>query len=401
MEIREHEAPAELDRARRPALAVGVLGLAGGAALGMLALGVERTLYSYLVGWVFWTGIAVGCLALAMLHQLSGGQWGVVIRRPLEAAVRTLPLLLVLFVPLALGVADIYEWARPELVEHDHVLQHKQAYLNVPFFLGRVAVYFAIWIGLGTLLVRWSDAQDRSGDPEIQHKLRTLCGPGLALYALTVSFAAVDWVMSLDPHWFSMIFGILTIGGQGLGALAFIVATLVLLARYAPLRDVVEPGHLHDLGKLMLAFVMLWAYFAFSQFLIIWSGNLAEEIPWYLRRLEGGWKWMGLAIALLHFALPFALLLSRDLKRRSNRLVGVALLVVLMRMVDTIWMIAPEFHGEMHVSAALGVLTDLLALAGLGGLWVWWYLGRLRQRPLLPLHDPNVDAAAAEVVAET
>ena len=401
MENRELNAPAQLDGARRRALIVGIAGVLGGALCGMLLLSPQRALFSYLTGYVFWTGIALGCLALTMLHQLSGGQWGVVIRRPLEAAVRTLPLMLLLFVPIALGASQIYEWARPELVEHDAVLQHKHAYLNVPFFIARAAIYFAIWIGLGTLLIRWSDAQDRSGDPALHYRLRTLSGPGLALYALTVSFAGVDWVMSLDPHWFSMIFGILTIGGQGLGALAFITATLVLLARYAPMRDTVGPGHTHDLGKLMLAFVMLWAYFAFSQFLITWSGNLAEEIPWYLRRLEGPWKWMGLAIALLHFALPFALLLSRDLKRRPGKLVLVALLVVLMRMVDTIWMIAPEFHGEAHGSAALGVVNDLLALAGIGGIWLWWYLGRLKQRPLLPLHDPNVDTAAADVVAET
>jgi hypothetical protein len=401
METRDFSAPPELDRARQRALLVGVGGLTLGALAGLAVLGVERSLFSYLIGFVFWTWVALGCLALAMLHQLSGGGWGVVIRRPLEAAARTLPLMLVLFVPIALGLDHVYEWARPELVEVDRVLQHKHAYLNVPFFLARAALYFAIWWGLAYFLTRWSAEQDRSGDPGIYHKLRTLSGPGLPLYALTVTFASVDWVMSLDPHWFSMIFGILTIGGQVLGALALVVAVLVPLARREPLAGVVRPVHLHDLGKLMLAFVMLWAYFAFSQFLIIWSGNLAEEIPWYLRRLQGNWKWVGLALALLHFALPFALLLSRDLKRRARRLVAVAVLVIVMRAVDTIWMIAPEFHGGGETPAALGILTDLLALIGIGGIWVWWFLGRLKERPLLPLHDPNVEARAAAAVAES
>ena len=401
MAATDYSAPPELDRARNRALIVGVLGLGLGTVIAFALVGLERSLFSYLIGFVFWTGVALGCLALAMLHQLTGGGWGVVIRRPLESAARTLPLMLVLFVPIALGLEQIYEWARPGAVEADHVLRHKEAYLNVPFFLVRTALYFAIWIGLTFFLTRWSSEQDRTGDPNLYYKLRTLSGPGLPLYALTVTFASIDWVMSLDPHWFSMIFGILTIGGQGLGALAFVVAVLVLLSSREPLAGVVQPAHLHDLGKLMLAFVMLWAYFAFSQFLIIWSGNLAEEIPWYLRRMQGNWKWVGLSLALLHFALPFALLLSRDLKRRARRLVAVAALVIAMRAVDTIWMIAPEFHGSVDVPAAPGIATDVLALVGIGGVWIWWFLGRLIQRPLLPLHDPNVEAVGEEAMAES
>jgi hypothetical protein len=389
-------APPALDRARARALAIGVAGVLLAAGGGLMAGGLERSLFSYLVGFTFWTGIALGCLALAMLHQLSGGKWGVVVRRPLEAAAATLPLMALLLLPLLLGLDHVYEWARAEVVAGDHVLQHKSGYLNVPFFIARQVVYFAVWIGLTFLLTRWSREQDRTGDPAVHHKLRTLSGPGLALYALTVTFASIDWVMSLDPHWFSTIFGILTIGGQGLGALAFIVAVLVLLARTEPMSSVVTPQHLHDLGKLMLAFVMLWAYFALSQFLIIWAGNLPEEIPWYLRRFNSGWRWIGLSLALLHFALPFALLLSRDLKRKAERLIWIAALVIVMRMIDTVWLIAPEFHADAHAAGKLPVVVDVLALVGFGGIWVWYFLSRLSARPLMPLHDPNLDPAAAE-----
>ena len=386
-------APAGLDRARQRALWVGVaglvLGIAGAFALG----GLGRSLLSYLVGFVFWIGISLGCLALAMLHQLTGGGWGIVIRRPLESAARTLPLMALLFLPLALGLDQIYEWARPEAVAADHILQYKHPYLNVPFFLVRAVLYFAVWLTLTFLLTRWSLEQDRTGDIRVSNKMRAIAGPGLVLYGLTVTFASVDWVMSLDPHWFSTIYGILTIGGQVLSALAFVIAVLVLLARSGPVSTVIKPQHFHDLGKLMLAFVMLWAYFSLSQFLITWAGNLPEEIPWYLRRLHSDWKWVGLALALFHFALPFVLLLSRDLKRRASRLVLVAALVILMRAVDTVWMIAPEFHHTGGVSGTLAVAMDFLALIGFGGIWVWFFLAQLKSRPLMPLHDPGLEQA--------
>ena len=396
-----YTAPAALDRLRLRALLVGIVGLGLGA-VGAYALGgLERSLLSYLVGFVFWTGVALGCLALTMLHQLSGGGWGIVIRRPLESAARTLPLMALLFVPLALGLDHIYEWARPEAVAADHILQFKAGYLNRSFFLARTAFYFVVWISLTYLLSRWSLEQDRTGDERISNKMRALSGPGLVLYALTVTFASVDWVMSLDAHWFSTIYGILTIGGQGLSALAFVVAVLVLLARSGPVSKVITPQHFHDIGKLMLAFVMLWAYFSLSQFLITWAGNLPEEIPWYLRRLRSDWKWVGLALALFHFALPFVLLLSRDLKRRANRLVLVAGLVILMRAVDTVWMIAPEFHDDGSITGAFAVAMDFLALIGIGGIWVWVFLSNLKSRPLMPLHDPGLERAAAAEESST
>lgn len=388
-------APPEVDGYARRALIVGIVGLVALFALGLAAGGPERLWWSYLAAFVFWIGVALGSLALSMLHHLSGGEWGVVIRRPLESASRTLPLMVLLFLPLAFVLPRLYAWARPAEVAASHVLQHKQPYLNVPFFLLRAAIYLATWLVLTYLLDRWSREQDRSGDPRVYDRMRMLSGPGLVAYALTVSFASFDWVMSLDAEWFSTIFGILTIGGQGLSALAFIVAVLVLLSQHEPLAGRVKPTQLHDLGKLILAFVMLWAYFNFSQLLIVWSGNLPEEIPWYVRRLQGGWQWVGLGLILFHFALPFLLLLSRSLKRRPQSLVAVACFLLVMRAVDTIWLIAPEFQGQRPSLAGLGVVLDVLALVGVGGIWVWFFFYQLKQRPLLPLHDVEAMGASA------
>jgi hypothetical protein len=347
---------------------------------------------SYLLGFVFWVGVSVGCLAILMLQHLSGGGWGVVIRRILEAATRTLPLLALLFVPIAFGMRYIYEWADPSVVAGSALLQHKAVYLNKWFFLARAAFYFAVWIAMGALLSRWSLEQDVAGDKRITERMQAVSAPGLLLYGLTVTFASVDWVMSLAPEWFSTIFGILFMGGQGLSALAFAIAVLVLLMRTKPLSDVVRPGHVHDLGKLMLAFVMLWAYFAFSQFLITWAGNLPEEIPWYVSRLTGPWRWIGLMLVVFHFALPFLLLLSRDLKRNARRLAVIAVVVIVMRIVDLYWMIAPNFHeGAFHLS-----WMDFVAPLGIGGLWLAYFARQLKGRPLLPMRDPQIDAMIAE-----
>jgi hypothetical protein len=264
------------------------------------------------------------------------------------------------------------------------MLQDKSIYLNVPFFLVRAAVYFAAWLGLSWCLNRWSLDQDRTADVRFARRLQLFSGPGIAVYGLTVTFASVDWVMSLDPHWFSHIFGALWVVGQALAAFAFVIAALVLLSGRKPLADVMRPAIYHDLGKLLLAFVMVWAYFSFSQYLIIWSGNLPEEITWYVDRSHGGWLWMSAALPALHFALPFVLLLSRDLKRDARRLAAVAIGVFAMRFVDVYWVMAPTFEHERFAPHWL----DAVALVGIGGLWIAAFLWQLGSRPLLPLNDP-------------
>ncbi len=383
-----YPAPDDVAAKQRLALLAGIAGL--------LVCGVgfvvdrDQFFRSWLVAFMFWLGISLGSLALIMVHQLSGGAWGVV-RRIWEAASRTLPLLVVCFIPVVLGAGHLYHWSHPDEVAGDVVLQHKALYLNMPFFLARAAIYFASWIGLATLLTRWSLQQDETGDPRVTRKMQLLSGGGLVVYALTITFASIDWVMSIDSHWFSTIFGFLFMGGQGLTALAFTITVGLMLARRAPMDQVLRPTHFHDLGKLMLAFVMLWAYFAFSQFLIIWSGNLLEEIPYYTLRMNGGWGWVGLAIIVVHFALPFLLLLSRDLKRDAPRLAQVSLLLLVMRVVDLLYMVAPEFNDHLRLH-----WLDVAAPVAIGGFWLWFFYQNLRSRPLLPLRDPYLIEALAE-----
>jgi MFS family permease len=395
--------PPAFDRYRQRALIVGVVAFLLSAALAFVG-GPVQFFRSYLVAYVFWCGIAVGSLAIMMLHHLSGGAWGLVIRRIFEAATRTLPLLAVAFLPIAVslfvhpGGHSLYEWSNPEAVKGDEVLQQKQLYLNAPFFLGRFVFYFLVWGALAYFLNKWSLEQDHTGDPRVKRRLQNLSGPGILLFGLTVTFAAVDWLMSLEPHWYSTIYGMLLMASWGLSAFAFVIVIAGMLAQHEPMSNVFASRHFHDYGKLMLAFVMLYAYFAFSQFLITWSGNLPEEIPWYLRRLRGGWQFVGLALVVLNFMLPFVLLLSRNLKRDARKLVWVALLVLLMRVVDMIYLVAPAIHQEEnapHINP-LDFLTMFGATIGLGGIWLAYFAWQLKQRPLLPVQAPDLAEAVGE-----
>ncbi len=387
---------ASIDRLRKPALAVGVVALAACAAGAFSEPGAFFR--GYLVGYVFFTGLTLGCLAVVALHHLTGGAWGIPIRRPLESGTRTLPLVAILFLPIALGMKRLYPWSRPEVVAHDRLLQAKQAYLNVPFFLGRTVFYFAVWIGIAYFLNRWSLEQDRGGSRELSRRLQFLSAAGLVAYGLTVTFASVDWVMSLEPHWFSTMYGVLYIAGQALNALAFVTAALILMSKQKPFVDFVRSSHYHDLGKLLFAFVMFWSYVAFSQYLIIWAGNLPEEIPWYLRRTNGGWGWIGVALIAFHFALPFLLLLPEGANRNPRALVSVATLVVLMRFVDVYWLVRPVFTQATAAPASARFeihWLDLAAPIGIGGVWLAVFLWQLTQRPLLPVNDPEFQEALA------
>jgi hypothetical protein len=376
-------APQDSARWQSRALIVGVIALVISVAGGIA--NPTQFFRSYLIGFVFWLGIALGSLALLMLQYLTGGDWAMVIRRPLESATRTLPWMLLLFVPLAFGMRRVYVWAVPGTI----LPPHKAIYLTVPFFLTRAAIYFAVWIVLQWLLNRWSHQQDETGDVKFKLKLTYLAGPGLLLYGLTISFAAVDWIMSLDPTWYSSIFGILIVGGQLVSAMAMMIVTLVMLGREEPMASVYQSRHYHDLGKLLFAFVMLWAYFSVSQLIIIWSGNLPEEISWYMSRVVGEWRWVGLFLVIAHFALPFGLLLSRDLKRRPARLVWIAGLLLVARLVDVYWLTAPEFWpGGIHLH-----WLDVLVPIGIGGIWISFYVRYLRQWPLLPIGDRRLAEA--------
>ncbi len=382
--------PAGLTRLERLALPAGGLFLLAAAA----GFALERGQFfrSWLLGFLFWVGVALGSLGLAMLNQLTGGLWGVVPRRFHEAAARTLPYLAIAFLPVLLGAATLYPWARPEAAR-DAVLQSKAAYLNLPFFAVRAAAYFAVWGTLAHLLSAWSRQQDEGSDPARAARLRGLSGIGLVLLALTTTFAAVDWGMSLAPHWFSTMYGVLYIVGFSLTALSFTIVLLAQVAHEPPFDAALRPVTVHDLGKLLLAFTMLWAYVNFSQFLIVWSGNVSDETPFYLRRSQGGWLVLAVALIVFHFALPFALLLSRPLKRNARSLAVVAWLMLLMQAVDLYWLIVPDFFGHGSATAPLRVhWLDLAAVLGIGGLWLYLFVRQARSRPVLPLGEPAVRA---------
>jgi hypothetical protein len=301
-----------------------------------------------------------------------------------------MPLMLVLFVPLFFGLHDLYVWARPEGAVGHETAPFRHVYLSVPFFWLRAGVYFAVWLVLTYILNRWSRQQDQAHEAAVvrsrQRRLGLLSGGGLVLYGLTVTFAAVDWLMSLEPHWFSTIYGFLVITGQLLAAMAFAVVITAVLARFEPLSSVISPGLFNDLGNLLLAFVMLWAYCAFSQFLITWSGNLPEEIVWYLHRSQRGWGWIRLLLLLLHFAVPFFLLLSRSIKGRVQFLTAVAAVLLGAHLIDIFWLVMPAFFPErLHVH-----WLDVVVPLGMGGVWMAVFAWQLPRRPLLPLHDPRL-----------
>ncbi len=386
MRTTQFDLPADhvLHRVQSAALVVAGLGIIG-CVVGLFAAR-EQFFQAYLIAYLFFIGLALGSMAILMIQYVTGGAWGAVIRRLLESATRTLPLMALLFLPIALGLTHLYEWAIPEHVAHDPILQHKSLYLNVPFFLGRAVFYFVAWLGIAYFLNRWSLEQDAGADPRLTRRLEMLSRGGLLLYALTMTFAAMDWGMSLEPHWFSTIYGVMFMGQQGLSTFAFMIPMAALLAARPPFSRIIGPDQFHDLGKLMLAFVMLWAYFAFSQFLIIWSANLPEEIPWYLRRTQHGWQWVALVLFVIHFALPFIVLLSRDVKRHGRAVSVVAVLLIAARFVDLFWLLRPAVAPEGFAIHWL----DPAAIAAVGGMWVWLFVAQLKTRPLLPLNDPAI-----------
>jgi hypothetical protein len=343
----------------------------------------DRFYSAYLLGFMLWVGLSLGCLALLMLVHMTGGDWGQAVRRILEAGTRTIPMMAVFFIPVIFGLRHLYTWARPEdIARSKHLQEITRTYLNPTWFVIRAVVYFAIWILLSWLLNKWSAEQDNPPARDTGHRFRVLSGPGLVLYAFTLAFASIDWVMSLNPAWISTIYGLLFLAGECLSAVCFVIAVVAILHRHRPLAEFMKPGYIHDYGNLMLTFIMVWAYFSFSQWLIIWAGNLPEEISWYLRRLHGGWQVIGLLLALFHFAVPFAFLLSRPLKRNVAKLVYLAAFLMIMRYIDIFWYIEPTFHERFALS-----WLDVVVPIAIGGFWLALFFRYLKERPLLPLYD--------------
>jgi hypothetical protein len=389
MTEQNYRAPEDLSRLQNRAFLVGAVAL-------LLSLyGALRTpegFYpSYLMSFMLVLGLALGSLGLVMLQHLTGGHWGIIIRRPLESATRTLPLVLAFFLPIAfLGMKYLYgAWLNPEAVRKEPLSELQQSYLTAGRFEFRAFLYFLIWLLLMYIFNRLSKEQDtRPEDRGVRRRLKLFAGPGIILYVFAMSFAAIDWVMSLSPHWASTIYGFLFVAGQLISSLSLMIAVVVLLARTEPFSLVLQKRHLHDLGKLLLAFVMLWAYFDFSQLLIIWSGNLPEEITFYRTRLYGGWGVVAVIVVIFHFFVPFFLLLSQTVKRSNKLLSRIALWLIFMRLVDLFWMTRPEFTSE-----AVPSWLDILLPIALGGLWLGYFAFNLKQSPLLPLGDPKLAEA--------
>lgn len=374
-----------IERLQRNGMIVGVAGAVIGG-LGVV-LQPDQFMPSWLIGFLFTFGLSMGCFALLMLQHMTGGQWGLVSRRIFEAGSRLLPLAVLLFIPVAVFAPKLYLWARPEAVRTDEILQKKEIYLNLPFFYIRAVVYFAVWLFGMMMLNRWSAQQD-AGQVAVTEadtrRFRVISAPGLLIYVVLLTLAAVDWIMSLTPHWFSTVFGLILVVGQGLCGLALAVAVLAILIDREPMNGLLKAHHFHDLGKLMLAFVMLWAYLSFSQFLIIWAGNLPEEIPYYLDRMRYGWQYLSLALIFGHFVLPFCLLLSQDLKKRPKLLSRIAWFIIAIRLYDLIWLVSPTFNQTGFPISLANVGVPL----ALGGLWIFLFAGQLRKHALVPVNDP-------------
>lgn len=386
MTTETYQAPQSVAGLQRLGLIAAVAGLVL-AGVGFAMAGLERFYEAYLVAYTFWHGIALASLALLMVQHLSGGAWGVVIRRPLEAAASTMPVMAVLFLPIIAGMSDLYHWTHPEALS-DPMIAAKASYLNAPFWLARAAAYFIIWSAMAHFLLKWSRLQDETGDPAYTRKLSILSGGGLVVYSLTITFAMVDWLMSINPHWFSTMWGPLFMVGGALAALAMMIAVLVMVSSAAPMDRVLSAGHFHDLGKLLFAFLMMWAYLAFSQFLIIYSANLMEEVPHYIARNQGGYQYITIALVILHFAVPYSILLSRDIKRDMTKLRVVALWLIFMRVVDYYWTIAPEFNPTLSLT-----LLDVALPIAIGGIFLALFARRLQSQPMLPLHDEGLEKA--------
>ncbi len=384
---------ADIDTRRSRALIAGVVGLA----LCALGLFIDRGHFfrAWLISYWLFLGISLGSLAFVMIQHLTGGQWGV-FRRVFEASSRVLPLMAILGLPILLGLSYLYPWAHPDLVAKDEILRHRAVYLNTGFFIARYVLYFAIWIGFSTVLNSLSLRQD-AGDVSVNLRLQRLSGAGLVAYALGVMFAGIDWIMVLNPHWYSTLFGFLSMGGQGLEALSFTIIVSAFLVQREPFLGFLKPHHFHDLGKLSLAFVMLYAYFNFSQYLLTYAANLVEEIPYMVTRIHHGWQFLAIFLVVFHFAVPFLFLLNRDLKRRPHRILWLAAFILFVRWADILMLVSPEFAsngqnihflGEEAESHFFVHWLDLAAPLAIGGLWLWMFFTQLAKRPLLPIGDP-------------
>jgi len=349
---------------------------------------------AYLTSFMFWLSIALGGLFFTMLHHLTGAKWSTVLRRLSESAASTMPLMLLLFVPILFGLHDLFHWSHGEVFDpasaaFDEVLKKKEAYLNIPFFLLRAGIYFAVWILLSRMLAAVSLSQDKQFDQAGIRRMRRISAPGMVAFALTITFASFDWLMSLDAHWFSTIFGVYIFSGAFLAIMSFMMLAVFYQHRSGVLKGVVTVEHYHDLGKLTFGFIIFWAYMAFSQYFLIWYANLPEENYWYLYRWDNSWEGLSLVLVFGHFVIPFVGLLTRAAKRSPAFLAVMAVWILLMRWVDLYWLVMPTHHQDgIHFS-----WMDITTFIGIGGLFLWYFWRRYSANAVVPVNDPGLKAS--------
>jgi hypothetical protein len=398
MTAQEYKAPDSVNRLQNAGLVVGAIALVLGIFLGMRGPDAKDAFFrAYLMGYMLVLGFALGSLGLLMLQHLTSGQWGIMIRRPLESATRTLPLLAILFLPIALfGMNSLYgAWLDPARVKEEPLSEMQVSWLTQSGFRLRAVTYFVVWLALTAFFNKSSRQQDANReDRGLRRRIKLVAGPGIILYVFMMSFAAIDWVMSITPHWASTIYGFLFVAGQLISSMSLMIAVVVLLASNGPLTGILQKRHLRNLGGLLFTFIMLWAYFSFSQLLIIWSGNLPEEITFYRSRLYGSWGAVAIVVLIFHFFVPFFLLLSSDLKRNSRLLPKVAMWMIFMRLVDLYWLTQPEFmRGAFAFHTPMDALLPIVLPIALLGLWLGFFAWNLKRMPLLPLGDPHLAEA--------
>ena len=379
--------PAAIDKIRSRSMVIGVVG----AVLALIGYATTPDAFyrAYLLAFMLWLGVSLGSLGLLLVIHLTNGRWGLVIRRILEASVKNFWMMAVLFLPLTAGVPRLYPWAKAaERAQSENLTWIHEHFLDQRMFFLRGVAYFAIWGALTFFFLRWSAEQDEPGNRS-HSRSGALAGPGALLFAFTITFASVDWVMSLSYSWTSTIYGLIFLIGQLLAAVCFATVVAVILSRYEPMKSILNVDHLHDYGKWMLAFTMVWAYFSFSQWVIMWAGNLPEEIIWYRQRLHGGWQYFALFLALFHFVVPFIFLLSAQLKKEKGSLVRVAYWLLFMTYIDVYWQVMPNFNNP---AGFYFHWLNLVVPVAMGGFWLALFFRNLQGRGLLPLYAPLTTA---------
>jgi hypothetical protein len=366
-----------------------------GVGLVLAGMDLNALLQSHLFAFMFWNGLSLACLGALMLHHLVGGPWGFINQRMFEAGAKLLIFTALLFIPILLLKGNLYPWLDDAYMAKHPIVQAKTAYLNPTGYTVRALVFFGIWIVMALLLAKWSKAQDADGNPKYTLWMRWLSGPGLVIYVLTITFATTDWTMSLEPEWFSTIYGLQLMVGGGLAMWALMTIMLAKLEKTEPHSDIMCHDYYGHMGNWLLAFTVLWAYMSFSQFLITYSGNLPEEIPWYLNRQSGSLAVVAVVLMIFHFALPMFLLFWKRVTRNLNRLVLIASLVFLMRFVDLHWIIKPAFHrGSLGTPGTL--FMDVGAQLAMGGLWIFLFVLLLKKQPIMPQNDQRMTYAFAK-----